>query len=437
MQMRRCTRGIIAALLVFLLIALFLDDPCFFAGAMSVILFLVIRYLIFFRNVKLVAASAQIVRRTDKPNIRQGLSVTVTTNISLEIPASMSASYEEDVVPGMNIDQGEISSGLLKYGSHTVALSYKVIPFIHGNIEFPGGSLIISDPFFIMRIPVSGSSYRGPVLKVYPYRLLEQSHKRSEFGGREIEQLRPIKGSGIRMYREYVAGDDVRNVDWKLSAKQDSLVVREYTGLESMIPLVIVDLPDKEQEFDREAYNKMVSAVSAFIERALKEKVGLSLLIISGPNMIDAILEERNRARYMNVIREILHPQFRLHHMYRMARKSHIRDRIQMMKEHFTDDATTTDEHSIKMIQILQKHLLTIGTSHFSSKITRTISQLNLEDIYLYSLCDGDLSHIQEIALQARRLHMRFRIRTPMINDEFLMRKAFRVMKGETIEGIA
>ena len=59
---------------------------------------------------------------------------------------------------------------------------------------------------------------------------------------------------------------------------------------------------------------------------------------------------------------------------------------------------------------------------------------LKLEDVYLYSICDGDLSHIQEIALQARRLHMRFRIRTPMINNEILMRKAFRGLKGEIIE---
>lgn len=437
MRMERCTRGIVAALLVFLLIALFLDDPCFLAGVISLVLFLVMRYLIFIHNVRLVAASVTIVRKTDKPNTRQGSAVSVTTVISLDVPDSFTVKYEEGIVAGLNVNQGDIASENISAGSNIINLSYSVIPFLHGNIEFPGGLLTIKDLFFRLRLPVSGRSFCGPVLKVYPYRLLEKSPRRSEFGGREIEQLRPVHGFGIRMYREYVVGDDVRNVDWKLSAKQDSLIVREFTGLESSIPLIIVDLPDKEAEYDQNAFQDMISAVAVYIERSLKEKVGTSFIIISGPNIIDSIIEERSRSRYMNIIRERLHPQFRLHSMYRMARKSAIREGIQTMRDYPEETPDEKDIFSNKIVHILQKHLLVIGTTRFSSQISRIIGMLNVEDVYLYSLCDGDLSHIQEISLQARRLHLGFRIRTPMINNDLLMKRAYRLMKGEIIEGIA
>ena len=62
------------------------------------------------------------------------------------------------------------------------------------------------------------------------------------------------------------------------------------------------------------------------------------------------------------------------------------------------------------------------------------LMQRHFHEIILYSLCDGDMSHIREVAALAGRQNIPFRIRTPKRSD--LSGMSLFSLRGEPVEVI-
>ncbi len=58
------------------------------------------------------------------------------------------------------------------------------------------------------------------------------------------DQRSAIKGSGFEFdqIREYQIGDDVRTIDWKSSARMDTLLVKEYIQERDRVVIIVVDV---------------------------------------------------------------------------------------------------------------------------------------------------------------------------------------------------
>lgn len=437
MRLKRCTRVIIAAFLILSSSAYILDKPGLLAASLSLWVLIICRYALFFSRLKSVAASVQIVRTIDKSLVRQGMNCAVTNRVVMKIEEGVMATYGEMIPAGIFIEEGEIRTHPLSVGYHKEILTYRVIPVTHGNILFPGGSLIVQDPFFETDILLSRADFTGPVLSVQPAPFFEKTGKKSQFGGVETHKIRAQHGHSIRTYRKYLQDDDFKSIDWKLSAKHDTLYVREYTSLENYPPLIIIDLPDKDQEFDEDSFSELIQAVSTRIEKTLKEGISISLLIISGPNIISSLYDEYDLARYMTIIRERLHPSIRIHHQYRTRLRSEIRDDLKNLRN---QDKEVSEEnvtlHRSLLNNIYHHHLLDNRRNRFSSQISRIFSSIRTDEISFYSLCDGDISYIRELSRQSRYSRVRFRIRTPAGRDIIKMKPRCQTLRGEIIEGL-
>lgn len=437
MKVKRCTRIIIAAFLLFLISTFFLDKPGLLAVSLSLWVLIIWRYIIFFKRLKLVVKSVDVKRIIDKSLIRQGMICTVTTRISLTIEEGMTAIYSEMIPVGVQIEDGTNQTDPLFSGAHELTLTYNISPISHGSITFPGGSVTVQDPFFETTIQLSTSSYNGPVLLVQPAPFFEKKRSERQFQGVETNTIQVQRGSTIKTYREYFQDDDSRLIDWKLSAKRDTLYVREFTSLESNPPLLIIDLPDVDQDYDEEHFSKLVMAISAQIENVAREGTILSLLIISGPNIITFLSHEYYPGSWMTVIREQFHPRIRLHHLYRTKQRIELRKIVKDFRNLNKNGVNNLIiRHYSLLNSVFKNHLLDNGKNRFSSQISRIFLSVRPGFISLYSLCDGDVSHIKEIAHQARFDKIQFVIQTTQKTSSHKLCAQYSALRKETIEEI-
>jgi uncharacterized protein (DUF58 family) len=74
---------------------------------------------------------------------------------------------------------------------------------------------------------------------VRQYRLLAVQHRLREAGIRTIR--RRGEGTSFANLREYVAGDDPRHLDWKVSARRGKLITREYAVEQGQTIVIAID----------------------------------------------------------------------------------------------------------------------------------------------------------------------------------------------------
>lgn len=118
-----------------------------------------------------------------------------------------------------------------------------------------------------------------------------------------------FKGQGLafREVREYQPGDDVRTIDWNVSARMSSTYVKVFVEEREMTMMLVVDL-SASQRFGTRSYSKMrlaaeVAAACAFSAIKHNDRVGL---ILSTDQIEKLVPAKKGEKHVMRVVREIL-----------------------------------------------------------------------------------------------------------------------------------
>jgi uncharacterized protein (DUF58 family) len=92
----------------------------------------------------------------------------------------------------------------------------------------------------IIRLPLAAETTVIPSLaNVRRFRLLAMQHRLSDVGVRALR--RRGEGRSFAGLREYVPGDDPRNIDWKSTARHERMMLREFTIERSQTVIALVD----------------------------------------------------------------------------------------------------------------------------------------------------------------------------------------------------
>jgi hypothetical protein len=319
----------------------------------------------------------------------------------------------------------------------SASLRYTLFPVIPGTTGFPGILLTVSDRFFSAGLAMRSGPFAGPELEVYPHAIFERSLGGKELGDREKDQVSIYRGYGVRSIREYVQGDDLRSIDWKMTAKHNRMFVREYTAVENFPPLLILDLPDRSFPVPEKTLVRLVSSVTGEATTVHREHGSVSLFLISGVNIIDIILDEKDLQRIMTVLRTVAHPAFRLHHAYRWKNRAALRSCIRRHEQPDPEKGNPEDRFSESIARVWKRSLASPYTPVFSTRVGRLLGSLTTKKIILYSLFDGDLSHIRELAHQARGERFRLTPRTVSGEDKEKLFAARTALGSDAIEVIA
>jgi uncharacterized protein (DUF58 family) len=142
-----------------------------------------------------------------------------------------------------------------------------------------------------------------------------------------------FKGQGLafREVRQYQPGDDVRTIDWNVSARMNDAYVKVFVEEREMTVMLLVDLSRSEQFGSRRASKSRVAAevaaLCAFSAIKNNDRVGLIL----ATDAIEKIVPpKKGRKHVMRVVREILGAEpersgtnlkIALETLYRVARR--------------------------------------------------------------------------------------------------------------------
>jgi uncharacterized protein (DUF58 family) len=118
-----------------------------------------------------------------------------------------------------------------------------------------------------------------------------------------------FKGQGLafREVREYQPGDDVRTIDWNVSARMNSTYVKVFVEEREMTMMLVVDL-SASQRFGTHTSSKArlaaeVAAACAFSAIKHNDRVGL---ILSTDQIEKLVPAKKGEKHVMRVVREIL-----------------------------------------------------------------------------------------------------------------------------------
>jgi uncharacterized protein (DUF58 family) len=118
-----------------------------------------------------------------------------------------------------------------------------------------------------------------------------------------------FKGQGLafREVREYQPGDDIRTIDWNVSARMDSTHVKVFVEEREMTMMLAVDL-SASQRFGTRVASKSrlaaeVAALCAFSAIKHNDRVGLILTTDQVEKLVPA---KKGQKHVMRVVREIL-----------------------------------------------------------------------------------------------------------------------------------
>ena len=118
-----------------------------------------------------------------------------------------------------------------------------------------------------------------------------------------------FKGQGLafREVREYQPGDDVRTIDWNVSARMNTTYVKVFVEEREMTVMLVVDLSASER-FGTKKSSKArlaaeVAALCAFSAITHNDRVGL---ILSTDQIEKIVPPKKGQKHVMRVVREIL-----------------------------------------------------------------------------------------------------------------------------------
>jgi uncharacterized protein (DUF58 family) len=136
--------------------------------------------------------------------------------------------------------------------------------------------------------------------------LAKKQRVKTILGGTHASKLRG-RGLDFEEVRNYVAGDDIRNIDWKVTARTKKTHTKVFSEEKERPVLIVVD-QSKSMFFGSEKYTKSVvaaklAALTAF--RVLKDgdRVGG---VVFADNGVDIILPKRNKKNILHFLEKIV-----------------------------------------------------------------------------------------------------------------------------------
>jgi len=206
-----------------------------------------------------------------------------------------------------------------------------------------------------------------------------------------------FKGQGMDFdeVREYQPGDEVRNIDWNVTARLNAPFVKQFVEERELTVMLLVDLSASGQ-FGSGTQTKQelaaeVTALLTFAAQANNDKVGLTLFTERVEKYVPPAKGQRHALR---VVRDILHhePTARggdLRHALQHLQKTFRRRAVLVIISDFLDPLPDSSlqqanrRHDVVAIQIIDPHeeqLPALGRMTLEDAETGEVGEINLRN---------------------------------------------------------
>ena len=210
------------------------------------------------------------------------------------------ASVEAEVVC-TNLRTGEADSYIIRntpMPKSTQEISLEVMPRNAGRYEIAVSSAVLTDPLHLSsrQVVCSDREYVTVLPEIFEMQLSYASDAAMLESDRSADSRRGNDPGEVRSIREYVPGDPVRNIHWKLSEKTDKLLVKELGNPITDQFLVILDTAHEVSQIPA-ALETIASVFASLTETIRRDSSGLSIAWTdpgTGRAVIRKIVEEQD-----------------------------------------------------------------------------------------------------------------------------------------------
>ena len=115
------------------------------------------------------------------------------------------------------------------------------------------------------------------------------------------------KGLNFRDVRKYIPGDDIRDIDWKVTARTREPYIRQYTEERELTVNIVVDISNSGVfgSLDTSKFERMAEIASMFAFSAIKNNDKVGLILFS--NKIEKYIPpKKGKKHVLNIISQIL-----------------------------------------------------------------------------------------------------------------------------------
>jgi uncharacterized protein (DUF58 family) len=187
---------------------------------------------------------------------------------------------------------------------------YTLKPVERGEYHFGKLIAFVSSPLKII-----AKRYRfddAVMVSVYPsyiqmkkYEFLAMSNRLTEFGLKKIRRIGHTME--FEQIKDYVAGDDIRTINWKATAKCGQLMVNQYQDEKSQPIYSIIDLGRvMKMPFEElKLLDYAINSTLAFSNIALRKNDKAGMLTFS--KEVENIVQASNKKTHLNTINEALY----------------------------------------------------------------------------------------------------------------------------------
>jgi len=184
------------------------------------------------------------------------------------------------------------------------------------------------------------------------------------FGG-EYESVFKGRGMEFAEVREYVPGDDIRSIDWNVTARSQRPFVKKFVEERELTVVFVVDGSQSLYFGSSEKFKATVAAelaaLLAFSAVKNKDKVGL---LIYTDQVEKFVLPKKGRSHVLRVVREVLYHKpkakrtnlkMALEHLYRILTRSAVVFVISDFMDHDYEKALKilNQKHDLVALQIV------------------------------------------------------------------------------------
>lgn len=385
--------------------------PGVVAGSV-ILLFLFSRAIIFQKAENQVIGTFHLKRECDNHIVRQYGTITVTLSADLDLPDGYLISIRDMPGPGFEVPDNHPEFDF----RDATDLTYRIQARARGSISFFGATVEMVNRFFSTAIIFTRPEDCMPEVQVQPRgsRVVLEGESLG-YGESTSRRLISPSGTVVRSFRDYMPGDDPRQIDWKITAKTKRLTIREVYAQTGEIPVVVLDIPP-----DSGLAEQLIGFAAGAAEDSLKTSHSVSLLAIAGGNVIRFLPDERQASRVLAAIRDLL-PSARWNQFYHYLSENDAR-RVKLSLPAGSPLHRWYDA-------VIQNR----GIPSFEAECIRAFARTKGTAVLLFSAADGDTSHLGMVARAAKRIGLSVHLRIPAHSAASIRPGAFPI---DTIEVI-
>ena len=241
----------------------------------------------------------KLTRTVDQDRPQKDEEVEISLRIENRGDAFDMVQLEDRLPEGARLVQGRnrLPIGMARGG--TVVVSYKLAFPNRGRFRFEGVEVVSSDPLFATSVSVN---YQLPgEIEVTPH---VQDMKRLSIQPRKVRMhagnIRSrLLGPGIEFFalRDYRAGDTLRHVNWKASARRGTLLTNEYETERSGDVTIIVDARTIGGDENLEATIEAAASLSSYF---LKQRDRVGMVILG--HVVDVIRSNYGKRQLQKIV---------------------------------------------------------------------------------------------------------------------------------------